>query len=162
MAIDLSPLLRRTLLQDNIGEQECTTAQLLAGSYSVRRSLQFRRLVTATLFVCVRVYVCSRASLFCILDFHGSMRHDTIFTKITIKMQLCRIIYCSFTALHVSSDIFAHHQEHLNCNYRFWFYSFVSLSAAVRSRQQHTGIKPEAVITVKMLLMMSENIARNM
>jgi len=35
-------------------------------------------------------------------------------TKMTDKMQLCRIIYCSLTALHVSSDIFAHHQEHLN------------------------------------------------
>jgi len=48
----------------------------------------------------------------------------------TNKMQLCRIIYCSLTALHVSSDIFAHHQEHLNRNYSFWFYSRVSLSAA--------------------------------
>jgi hypothetical protein len=37
-------------------------------------------------------------------------------------MQLCRIIYCSLTALHVSSDIFAHHQEHLNCIYSFWYY----------------------------------------
>jgi hypothetical protein len=25
------------------------------------------------------------------------------------------IIYCSLAALHISSDIFAHHQEHLNC-----------------------------------------------
>ena len=49
----------------------------------------------------------------------------------TNKMQLCRIIYCSLTALHVLSDIFAHHQEYLNCNYSFWFYSRVSLSAAV-------------------------------
>jgi len=32
----------------------------------------------------------------------------------TDKMQLCRIIYYSLAALHVSSDIFAHHQEHLN------------------------------------------------
>jgi hypothetical protein len=31
------------------------------------------------------------------------------------KMQLCRIICYSLVALHVSSDIFAHHQEHLNC-----------------------------------------------
>jgi len=31
------------------------------------------------------------------------------------KMQLCRIIYYSLAALHVSIDIFAHHQEHLNC-----------------------------------------------
>ena len=30
-------------------------------------------------------------------------------------MQLCRIIYYFLAALHVSSDIFAHHQEHLNC-----------------------------------------------
>jgi hypothetical protein len=30
-------------------------------------------------------------------------------------MQLCRIIYYSLAALHVSIDIFAHHQEHLNC-----------------------------------------------
>ena len=33
----------------------------------------------------------------------------------TNKMQLCRIIYYSLAALYVSSDIFAHHQEHLNC-----------------------------------------------
>jgi len=30
-------------------------------------------------------------------------------------MQLCRIIYCYLAALHVSSDIFPHHQEHLKC-----------------------------------------------
>jgi hypothetical protein len=35
----------------------------------------------------------------------------------TNKMQQCRIIYCSLAALHVSSDIFAHDQEHLNCIY---------------------------------------------
>jgi hypothetical protein len=46
-------------------------------------------------------------------------------------MQLYRIIYCSLTALHVSSDIFAHHQEHLNCIYSFWYYSRMSLSANV-------------------------------
>jgi hypothetical protein len=72
-------------------------------------------------------------------------------TKMTNKMQLCRIIYCSLAALHVSSDIFAHHQEHLNCR----------LSLDI-SRQRHTWIIPEAVNTVKMLLMMSENITRNM
>jgi hypothetical protein len=44
-------------------------------------------------------------------------------------MQLCMIIYCSLVPLHVSSDIFAYHQEHLNCNYTFWFYSRASLSA---------------------------------
>ena len=37
------------------------------------------------------------------------------YTKINKKMQLCGIIYYSLAALHVSSDIFAHYQEHLNC-----------------------------------------------
>ena len=54
-----------------------------------------------------------------------------IFTKMTNKMLLCRIIYCSLTAVRVSGDIFVHHQEHLNCIYSFWFYSLVSLSAGV-------------------------------
>jgi len=35
------------------------------------------------------------------------------------------------TAQHVSSDIITHHQELLNCNYSFWFYSRLSLPAAV-------------------------------
>jgi hypothetical protein len=52
------------------------------------------------------------------------------FTKMTNKLQLCRIIYCSLTALHVSSNIFAHHQEYLNCMYNFWYYYHVSLQAA--------------------------------
>jgi len=39
----------------------------------------------------------------------------TQYTKMTNKMQLCRIIYYSLAAVHVSSDIFAHRQEHLNC-----------------------------------------------
>jgi len=47
------------------------------------------------------------------------------------KMQLCTIIYFYLTVLHVSSDVYAHHQKHLNCNFSFWFYSRVSLSAAV-------------------------------
>ena len=54
----------------------------------------------------------------------------TAITNVTNKMQLCRIIYCFLTALHVSNDIFAHDREHLNCNYSFWFYSRLSLSAA--------------------------------
>jgi len=56
----------------------------------------------------------------------------------TKKMQLCRIIYCFLTALHVSSAIFAHHQEHLNCNYSFWSYLRVSLSAAVMAEWKLT------------------------
>jgi len=48
----------------------------------------------------------------------------------TNKMQECRIIYCSLAALHVSSDIFAHHQEHLNCIYSLWYYTRESLPAS--------------------------------
>ena len=33
--------------------------------------------------------------------------------KVTNKMQLYRLIYFSSSALHVSGDVFAHHQEHL-------------------------------------------------
>jgi len=49
-------------------------------------------------------------------------------------MQLCRIIYYSLAALHVSSDIFAHHQEHLNCIYSFWYYTRMSLPGALRTK----------------------------
>jgi len=58
--------------------------------------------------------------------------NDCLFTKLTNKMQLCRIIYCSLTALQVSSDTFAHHQEHLNCIYSFWYYSFMSLPTDIK------------------------------
>jgi len=43
--------------------------------------------------------------------------------KMTKKMQLCRIIHCPLAALHVSSDNFAHHKEHLNCIYSLWYYT---------------------------------------
>jgi len=33
--------------------------------------------------------------------------------KVTNKMKLCRLIYYSKSALRVSGDVFAHHQEHL-------------------------------------------------
>jgi hypothetical protein len=44
-------------------------------------------------------------------------------------MQQCRTIYCSLAALHVLSDIFAHHQEDLNCIYSLWFHTHESLLA---------------------------------
>ena len=46
-------------------------------------------------------------------------------------MQLCRIICYSLAALHVSSDIFARHQEHLNCIYSFWYYTRMLLPAGI-------------------------------
>jgi hypothetical protein len=44
-------------------------------------------------------------------------------------MQLCRISLsfpCFLVAVHVLSDVIAHHQEHLNCSDSFGFYSRVS------------------------------------
>jgi len=49
----------------------------------------------------------------------------------TNKMQLCRIIYYSLAVLHVLSDIFDHHQEHLNCIYSFWYYTRMLLPAGI-------------------------------
>jgi len=49
-------------------------------------------------------------------------------------MQECRIIYCSLAALRVSSDIFAHHQEHLNYIYSLWYYKRESFPAGKDSR----------------------------
>ena len=46
------------------------------------------------------------------LDAHESV-HRVIITKTTNKMQLCRLIYYSLSALHVSGGVFAHHQEYL-------------------------------------------------
>jgi hypothetical protein len=54
----------------------------------------------------------------------------------TNKTQLCGIIYCSLTALNVSSDIFAHHQEHINCIYSFWYYSRMSLPIGVMDEME--------------------------
>ena len=71
-------------------------------------------------------------------------------------MQLCRIIYYSLFALHVSNDIFAHHLEHLNC------ITASGITHVCRCRPAATScVIPEAVI-VQMLQMMSENIVRNM
>jgi len=62
-----------------------------------------------------------------------------LLTKMTNTMQLCRIIYCSLRALHVSSDIFAHHQENLNCIYSFWYYSCMWLPAGVMDELEQSS-----------------------
>jgi len=72
-------------------------------------------------------------------------------------MQHCRIIYYSLAALHVSSDTFAHHREHLNCIYSLWYNTGKLLPADCMGelelshetgRQQLTCIILEAVNTV--------------
>jgi hypothetical protein len=54
-------------------------------------------------------------------------------------MQLCSKIYCSLTALHVSSDVFAHHQENINYIYSFWYYSCMWLPAGVIDELEQSG-----------------------
>jgi hypothetical protein len=70
-------------------------------------------------------------------------------------MQLCRIIYYSLVALHVLSDIFAHHQEHLNC---------ITASGTTHVCRCQLAVtymcNTRSCNTVSMLLMMSENIAQ--
>jgi hypothetical protein len=39
--------------------------------------------------------------------------YDLTIVKVTNKMKLCSLIYYSYSALHVSGNVFAHHQEHL-------------------------------------------------
>jgi hypothetical protein len=52
-------------------------------------------------------------------DVHEFVRHDII-TKTTNKMQICRLNYYTLSAVHVSGDVFAHHQEHLTVFYSIW------------------------------------------
>ena len=47
-----------------------------------------------------------------VFDVHESVRRNTT-TKVTNKMQLYRLIYFSLSSLHISGDVFGHHQEHL-------------------------------------------------
>jgi len=46
------------------------------------------------------------------VDVYEFVHRDTIM-KVTNKMHLYRVIYYSKSDLHVSGDVFAHHQEHL-------------------------------------------------
>jgi len=43
---------------------------------------------------------------------HESL-HSDIIMNTTIEMLIYRLIYYPWSALHVSGDVFAHHQEHL-------------------------------------------------
>jgi len=72
-------------------------------------------------------------------------------------MQLYRSIYYSYSALHVSGDVFAHHQEHLTV-----FTASVNIH---HCRCQLTATVVNITRCCKysqVLLMMGENIARNM
>jgi len=113
-------------------------------------------------------------------DIHSSVPHNIILIKLTKKIQLCRIIYYSIapcllymfwatlsliikSILTVTTDSGFIHMcccRLLSWLSRNWLSQFVLIHDS--SRQQHMWMKPEVVIIVKMLLMMSNNIARNM
>jgi hypothetical protein len=99
---------------------------------------------------------------------HLITHHNKILIKMTTKMQLCRIIYYS-----VVSWLLYTFRAILPLNIRSILTVITAsgfihmcccrlLLSHVSSRQHHMWIKTEAVITVKMLLMMRDNIARNM
>ena len=80
-------------------------------------------------------------------DVYESVHRDTIM-KVTNKMQLYRLIYYSQSTLHVSEDVFAHRQEHLNV---------FTVSGSIHP----SGYRLVNCKYIQMLLMMGENIARN-
>jgi hypothetical protein len=90
------------------------------------------------------------------IDVRESVHHDIIM-KITDNMQLCRLISYSLSALHVSGDVFAYHQEHLTV-----------LTASGNIHQCRCRLAAALVNITRcckysqVLLMMGENITRNM
>ena len=60
----------------------------------------------------------------------------------TNKVQLCRIIYYFLAALHVSSDIFAHHQEHLKCITASGITHVMSLPAGIMGVLEMSSTSP--------------------
>jgi hypothetical protein len=88
-------------------------------------------------------------------------------------MQLCRLIYYSLSAQHVSGDVFAHHQEHLtvftvsgiihpsSCRLVSWM-SWNEASAFPRHQPAATWVNNTRYCKYsQVLLMMGDNIARN-
>jgi len=106
---------------------------------------------------------------------HESVNRDIIM-KATNKMQLYRLIYYSYSALHVSGKVFAHYREHLTLftasgsihSSRCQLVSWMSWNWNCVSN--HPWHQPAATWVnatrcckySQVLLMMGENIARNM
>jgi hypothetical protein len=86
----------------------------------------------------------------------------------TNKMQLYRLIYYPYSTLHVSGDVFAHYQEHLTVLTVFsTVYTQRNPHSSVSTHPRHQPIATWEYTTKyckysQVLLMMGENIARNM
>ena len=89
----------------------------------------------------------------------------------TNNLQLFYLFICTQSAIHVSGDVFAHHQEHFTvftasdivhlCCCRTVSWTRFQLVHDT-GRQQHWWTISEACKYSEVLLMMSENIDRNM
>jgi hypothetical protein len=94
-------------------------------------------------------------SSFTVVDVHESVHRDIIINT-TNEMQLYMLIYYSYSAVHVSGDVFVHNQEHLTV--------FTS------SGNIHQLPQPAATLVnitrcckySQVLLIISEKIVRNM
>ena len=85
----------------------------------------------------------------------GSIIYENDQQDATVQDNL--LFHYSLTAQHVSSDIFAHHQEHLNS------ITASGITQVCRCQLAATYVcNTRSCNTVQMLLMMKENIARNM
>jgi len=106
----------------------------------LKLTLQSGRLNKTAVFIHTEKF---SIEFFNIINIRGSVYHDRIYEN-DKKMQLCRIIYySSLAALHVSSDIFAHHhQEHLNCIYRFRSYTRMLLSVGIMGELERSSNSP--------------------
>jgi len=119
----------------------------------------------------LRVTAPGRNKVESVFDVYESAHRDTIM-KVTNKMQPYRLIYYSQSALHVSGDVFAHHQEHLTlftvsgsihpscCRLASWM-RWNWTTWLVR-RVYTLGWTLPYIVYSQVLLMMKENIARNM
>ena len=89
-------------IEQHNNQEECGPCPIFAG-FTLAFALQLRKKHGKTSVRC---------EIWNELDVHESAHRDTIMT-VTNNMQLYRLIYCSQSALHVSGDVFAHHQVHL-------------------------------------------------
>jgi hypothetical protein len=78
--------------------------------------------------------------------------HRDLITKVTNKMQLYKLIHYSYSALQFSGDVFAHHHEHL---------TVFTASGIVHPSCCPAGVLDGLKLN-QVLLMMDENVARNM
>jgi len=76
---------------------------------AINRYIAANLLIQETVWYCVTLILVNHHHV----NLTSGKHYSLIITKTTNKMQQCRLIYYSLSALHVSDDVFAHRQEHL-------------------------------------------------